>query len=234
MARIEERDYAGDDRGDLTGKSQREMGQAEVELYNLDYDRLSDNEVNVRLNRILEDGREYFFEVVRFVMERANQRYGGATALGDEIGIQLIRPDHMDMGANPATGLADSWQFTWVATGDQDLFGAAGAANDITMDDNSIAESLLILAWTTNHAAPKTEALQATQFSRDMFVQPLPWDAVSDERGNLKVIEANPWFVAFPGESFEIDVNVFVTGTDVLRAYGVYSSIGTNIHNVVG
>ena len=102
MVRVEERDYASDDRGDLTGKSQREMSQSEVELYNLDYDRLSDNEVNVRLNRILEDAREYFFECTRHVMERANQRFGGATALGDEIGIQLIRPDHMDMGANPA------------------------------------------------------------------------------------------------------------------------------------
>ena len=68
------------------------------------------------------------------------------------------------------------------------------------MTDNSVAESLLIVSWTTNHGAPKTESLQATQFNRDMFVQPLPWDAVSDERGNLKVVEANPWFVAFPGE----------------------------------
>lgn len=232
MVRIEEREYAGDDRGDLTGKSQREMGQAEVELFNLDYDRLSDNELNVRLNRILEDAREYFFECTRHVMERANQRFGGATALGDEIGIQLIRPDHMDMGANPATGLADSWQFTWVALTAQDLFGAAG--NLVTMTDNSTAESLLIVSWTTNHPAPKTESLQANQFSRDMYVQPLPWDAVADERGNLKVIEANPWFVAFPGEAFLFDVNVFVVGADVLRAYGIYASIGTNIRNVIG
>ena len=230
MAKIEERDFTEEDKGGMTGRTQRAISAAEVQLFNIDYDRLMDNELSTRINRILEEAREYSFELARHVMDRANQRYGGSTTLGDEIGIRLLRPDDLEMGVAVATGTADSWQFTWTATGDQDIFGTAG--NPVNLGDNAAAESHLIVAWATNHAAPKTESLQATKFTRDMFVQPLPWDAVADERGGVKVVEASPWFVAFPGENYEIDVNVFVTGDDVLRAVGVLIGAGTQLRTM--
>ena len=230
MARIAEQDYAAVDKGENTGRSLREINQAEVELFNLDYDRLIDNELSQRVNRILEDAREYAFELTRHVMHRANQRYGGSTNLGNEIGVRILRPDDMEMGVAVPTGTADSWLFTWLATGDQDVFGTA--PDEVDLADQSDAEALLIVAWTTNHPSPKTESLQATKFNREMFVQPLAWDAIAEERGGIKVVEANPWFVAFPGERFTFDTNVFATGPDVLRAVGVFVSIGSTLRTM--
>jgi hypothetical protein len=163
-------------------------------------------------------------------MRRANQRYGGSLTEGNEIGIRLLRPDDMEMGVAVATGAADSWQFAWTALGDQDIFRTAG--NPIDLGDQSNTEGFLVVAWSTYHPAPKSESLQATKFTRDLFVQPLPWDMMTDDRGGVKVLEANPWFVAFPGETFTFDVNVFATGADVLRAIGVYVSIGSNLRTM--
>jgi hypothetical protein len=230
MARIQEQDYAEESRGALTGRQLRSISSEEVQLFNLDYDRLIDQEQSSRARRILETARDYAFELTRHVMQRANQRYGGSTAEGDEIGIRLLRPDDLEMGVAVATGTPDSWQFTWTGTGDQDVFGTG--ANPIDMGDQSQAESVLIVAWSTNHPSPKTESVQATKFTRDLFVQPLPWDVVAEERGGVKVVEANPWFVAFPGEQFSYDANVFATGDDVVRALGIYVSIGTNLRTM--
>jgi len=230
MARIEEKDYAEESRGALTGRQMRSISSEEVQLFNLDYDRLIDQEQSGRARRVLETAREYAFELTRHVMQRANQRYGGSTAEGDEVGIRLLRPDDLEMGVAVATGTADSWQFNWTATGKQDVFGTA--ANPIDLGDQSQAESVLIMAWSSGHPAPKTESVQATKFTRDLFVQPLPWDLVADDRGGVKVVEANPWFVAFPGEQFTYDTNVFATGDDMLRAVGIYVSIGTNLRTM--
>ena len=230
MARIVEQDFAAQDKGENTGRAQREISAAEVQLFNLDYDRLIDNELTTRVNRILEDAREYVFELTRHVMDRANQRYGGSTNLGDEVGIRMIRPDDLEMGVTVATGTADSWLFTWVGTGGQDLFGTD--ANPVNLADQADAESLLIVAWTSNHPAPKTESIQARKFTRDMQVQPLPWDLVVDGRGGIKVVEANPWFVAFPGEDFEFDTNVFAVGADLLRAVGVFVTVGSQLRTI--
>ncbi|MFQ6030620.1 MAG: hypothetical protein ACE5Q6_24375, partial [Dehalococcoidia bacterium] len=225
-----ERDYERESNGAITRKELAAIPQQDVRTFNRDYDRLIDEELSARAARFLEMAREAEFEVVRHVMARANQNYGGALASGDEIAIQLLRPDHMEMGVAVATGTADSWLFTWTATGDQDLFGTT--ANPINPQDNANAEAILIVGWTTNHPSPKTEAVQATKFGRDLFVQPLGWDLVAAERDNVKVIEANPWFLGLPGETFEIDVNVFVTGADVLRALGVWCGIGTDARDV--
>lgn len=230
MARVEERDYEANETGDITGKRLRAMRKGEVQGYNRDYDRLVDSALTVRADRMLEDARAVAFELTRHVMERANQNYGGSLAEGNEIGIRLLRPDDLEMGVAVATGTADSWEFTWVATGDQDVFGTAGDVIDL--GDQSDAESILIVAWSTNHPSPKTESIQATKFGRDLFVQPFPWDLITDARGAVKTVEANPWFVAFPGEDFTFDVNVFVTGDDVLRAVGVYISIGDNLRTM--
>ena len=48
----------------------------------------------------------------------------------------------------------------------------------------------------------------------------------------MKVMEANPWFVAFPGETFTFDVNVFIVGADVLRAVGVWSGVGSDARTI--
>ena len=92
MARIQEQDYAEESRGVLTGRQLRSISSEEVQLFNLDYDRLLDQEQSARARRILEAAREYAFELTRHVMQRGNQRYGGSTAEGDEIGIRLLRP----------------------------------------------------------------------------------------------------------------------------------------------
>jgi hypothetical protein len=231
MARIAEQDFSEADKGERTGRTQRAISSDEVRLYNLDYDRLLDDGLSARASDILESAREYVFELVRHVMDRANQRYGGSTSLGDEIGIRMLRPDDLGMGANPATGLADSWEFTWVALAAQDIFGAT-TPNQVVLGDNALAEAHLIVAWTTNHPSPKTEAIQASKFGRAMVVQPLPWDVVVDGRGGIKVIEASPWFAAFPGENYEIDVNVHTVGTDVLRALGVTTVPGVNLRTM--
>lgn len=230
MATIEVRDYERESNGTITRKELQAIPAADVQSFNRDYNRLIDEELSSRAARFLEMAREAQFEITRHVMARSNQIYGGALASGDEIAIQLIRPDHMEMGLTLATGLADSWQFTWVATGDQDMFGTA--ADPINPQDNSSAEAILIVGWSTNHPAPKTEAVQATKFGRDLFVQPLAWDLVAAERDGVKVIEANPWFLGLPGETFEIDVNVFVTGADVLRALGIWCGIGTDARDI--
>lgn len=225
MATITEETRAKESTGPLTGRELQAISSEEIGVYNIDYNRMMDEERSVRTARILEDGREIAFELTRHVMDRANQSYGGSLSSGDEIGIRLIRPDDMEHGANPATGLADSWQFTWVALGDQDLFGAAG--EEVDLADNATAESILIVGWSTDHPAPKTESIQGTKFTRDLFVQPLPWDMLTDARGGVKVIEANPWFVGFPGEQFTFDVNVHTVGADVLRPVGVWITVGT-------
>ena len=230
MVRIAEEDKAAESNGPLTGRALQAISRGEVEQFNIDYDRLVDEELSTRAARFLEMGREMCFEITRHVMERANQLYGGSLASGDEIAIQLLRPDHLEMGVALATGNADSWQFTWVATGDQDLFGTA--ADPINPQDTSSAEGILIVAWSTNHPAPKTEALQATKFGRDLYVQPLAWDLLAAERDGVKVLEANPWFVAFPGETFTLDINVFATGADLLRAVGVWSGVGSDARSM--
>ncbi len=231
MARIDDSESRErESRGPITRKELAAISAGEIRTFNRDYDRLLDEEQTARAARILEFAREAEFEIVRHVMSRANQTYGGALASGDEIGIQLLRPDHLEMGATVATGVADSWEFTWVATADQDLYGTTG--DPIDQDDNAIAEAKLIVGWSTNHASPKTEMVQFTKFGRDLIVQPLAWDLLAAERNNVKVLEANPWFLALPGENFEVDVNVFVIGTDVLRALGIYTSIGTNLRDV--
>ena len=230
MATIIEEDKAAESNGALTGRALQAITRGEVEQFNIDYDRLVDEELSARAARFLEMGREMSFELTRHVMERANQLYGGSLASGDEIAIQLLRPDHMEMGLTLATGLADSWQFTWVAIGAQDLFGTT--ANPINPQDTSSAEGILIVAWSTNHPAPKTEAIQASKFGRALYVQPLGWDMLAAERDAVKVMEANPWFVAFPGETFTFDVNVFVTGADVVRAVGVWSGVGSDARTI--
>ena len=131
MARVEERDYEANETGDITGKRLRAMRKGEVQGYNRDYDRLVDSALTVRADRMLEDARAVAFELTRHVMERANQNYGGSLAEGNEIGIRLLRPDDLEMGVAVATGTADSWEFTWVATGDQDVFGTAGDVIDL-------------------------------------------------------------------------------------------------------
>ena len=230
MARIAEQDFSEADKGERTGRTQRAISADEVRLYNLDYDRLLDDGLSARANDILESAREYAFELIRHVMDRANQRFGGSTALGDEIGIRMLRPDDLEMGVAVATGLADAWEFTWVALAAQDIFGTVG--NPVTLADNALAEAHLIVAWTTNHPSPKTEAMQATKFGRAMVVQPLSWDVVVDGRGGIKVVEASPWFAAFPGETYEFDTNVHTIGTDVLRALGVTAVPGTNMRTI--
>ncbi len=225
MVRIAEQDHPEESTGRQTGRTQQAITQTEVEQFNLDYDRLLDEERSIRTARILESGREMAFELTRHVMDRANQLYGGSLSSGDEIGIRLIRPDDLEMGVTLATGLADSWQFIWVALAGQDLYGTAG--DPIDMADNATAESILIVGWSTNHPSPKTESIQATKFTRTLFVQPLPWDMLTQARGGVQVIEANPWFVAFPGETFTFDINVHTIGNDVFRAVGVWITVGT-------
>lgn len=225
MARILEQDYASESNGSQTGRALQAISQGEVADFNLDYDRLLDEEHSLRTARILESAREMSFELARHVMDRANQIYGGSLASGDEIGIRLIRPDDLEMGVTLTTGLADSWQFIWTATGAQDLYGTA--ADVIGLADTATAESVLIVGWATNHPAPKTESIQGTKFTRTLFVQPLPWDMLTQARGGVQVIEANPWFIGFPGESFTFDVNVHTIGSDVLRAVGVWITVGT-------
>jgi hypothetical protein len=227
MAKIAEQDFSEADKGERTGRTQRAISSDEVRLFNLDYDRLLDDGLSARANDILESAREYVFELVRHVMDRANQRFGGSTALGDEIGIRMLRPDDEEMAVAVATGLADSWEFTWVAIAVQDFFGSA--ANPVGLGDNALAEAHLIVAWTTNHPSPKTEAIRGNKFGRAMVVQPLPWDIVVDGRGGVKVIEASPWFAAFPGEEYHFDGNVHTIGTDVLRALGVTAVPGLNL-----
>ena len=127
MARIVEQDFAEGDRGPLTGRTQRAIETVEVQQFNLDYDRLLDDGLSARAMEILESAREYVFELARHVMDRANQRYGGSTTLGDEIGIRMIRPNDMEMGNVVATGTLNTWEFTWVAIGDQDIFGTVAS-----------------------------------------------------------------------------------------------------------
>lgn len=230
MARIAEQDYAQASTGPLTGKELQSISTGGAQAFNTDYDRLVDQEITVRAKRALEDARELAFEMTRHVMQRANQNFGGSLAEGNEVGIRQIRPVDLEMGVAVATGLANSFQFTWVATTAQDLYGTTG--DPINMGDQSTAESLLIVAYSTNHPSPKTEAVQYTKFARALFVQPLPWDEIGDTRGGVKVVEANPWFLAFPGEEFTADVRVFATGADVLRAIGVYISIGNNLRTL--
>ena len=225
MVAITEETRAKESSGPLTGRELQGITDEEIRVFNLDYNRIMDEERSIRSARILEDGRELGFELVRHVMDRANQRYGGSLSSGDEIGIRLIRPDDLEQAVAVATGLADSFQFTWVATANQDIFGTAG--NPINLADNATAESILIVGWSTDHPAPKTESIQGTKFTRTLFVQPLPWDLLTDARGGVKVIEANPWFVGFPGETFTFDVNVHTVGADVLRAVGVWITVGT-------
>lgn len=231
MVRIVEEDKSAQSNGPLTGRALQAIREEEVVQYNIDYDRLVDEELSSRAARFLEMGREMTFELTRHVMQRANQLYGGSLSSGDEIGIRMVRPNDMEQALAVATGLADSWQFTWVAISTQDLFGTAG--NPVTLGDDSTAESIIIVGWSTNHPAPKTEAIQATKFGRALYVQPLPWDMLAAERDAVKVMEANPWFVAFPGETFEFDTNVFVIGADVLRAVGVFIANGTEMRRLV-
>ncbi len=230
MVRIAEQDYPAEANGALTGRTLQAIPQESVVQFNIDYDRLMDEEESMRASRLLEMGRETFFELTRHVMDRANQLYGGSLASGDEIGIRMLRPDDLEMGVAVATGLADSWQFTWTATGTQDIFGSA--ANPVNLLDNALAEGLLIVGWSTNHPAPKSEAIRGNKFGRALYVHPLPWDLLAAERGDVKVMEANPWFIAFPGEDFHYDGNVFVTGTDVVRAIGVFAAPGTEIRTM--
>lgn len=230
MVRIAEQDYPAEANGSLTGKALQAMSQEEVITFNIDYDRLMDEELSTRAARFLEQGRETFFELTRHIMDRANQLYGGSLSSGDEIGIRLLRPDDMEQGVAVATGLDDSWQFTWVATAGQNVFGTT--ANPVNLQDDSLAEGMLIVAWSTNHPAPKTEAMQGTKFGRLLYVQALPWDVVASERDQVKVLEANPWFIAFPGETFLFDTNVFATGADVLRAVGIFAAPGTAIRTI--
>lgn len=233
MARIEERDYEAESPGPLTSRSLKEIALEEVQVFNQDYDRIIDMEQSQRLDRMYEDSREYVFELVRHVMERANQRYGGSTAQGDEVGFRAIRPADMetDPAAGVATTLLHSFNATWTALGDQDLFGTAG--DPVNMRDNADAEALYVLAWSTDHPAPKTESIQGRKFGRDFFVQPLPWDQIAEERGSLKVIEANPHHVVFAGENIEFNTVVFIVGTDNLRPVGVYVATGTELRTAV-
>jgi hypothetical protein len=236
MARISEQDYPAESEGQLTGKALQGITQSEVRRFNLDFDRLIDDELSLRAQRILENAREYAFEVTRHVMQRANQRYGGTLALGNEVGLRLLRPlDLVRQTAGTPVGdqTAHSWQFSWGAVGVRDAFGeAADDTQQVNLDDQSNAEAHLIVGWTNNHAAPKTEAIQSQRFNRTNVAQPLPWDAVVDGRGGIKVIEANPWFAAFPGETYQYSVRTFAAGADVLRALGVYMSIGTNLRTL--
>lgn len=235
MARIEERDHESEGRGALTGRALKEVAADEVVVFNLDYDRIIDMEQSQRLDRIYEDAREYAFELMRHVMERANQRYGGSTSQGDEIGIRPIRPADMETNpANPntvATGFLHMFDKTWAVLGDQDCFGSA--LNPVNCRDNADAEALYILAWSTDHPAPKTESIQGRKFNRDFFVQPLPWDQIAEERGNLKVIEASPQHVIFAGEDLEINVVVTTVGTDHIRPVGVFVAPGTLLRTAV-
>lgn len=227
MVRITEQDYPSEATGALTGKALQAMSAEEVVQYNIDYDRLMDEEESMRAARFLEMGRETFFELTRHIMSRANQQYGGSLSSGDEIGIRMIRPDDMEMGVTVTTGLANSWQFTWDTLNVDDIFGTAG--DPINLADDSDAEGLLIVAWSNNHPAPKIEAIRGNKFGRALYVHPLPWDLLAAERGEVKVMEANPWFIAFPGEDFHYDGNIFATGADVLRAVGVFVGPGTEI-----
>ncbi len=225
MARIQEEERQTESTGPITGRELQAITAGETQAFNIDYDRLLDEERSIRTARILEAARDTAFELTRHVMDRANQIYGGSLASGDEIGIRLIRPDDVEMGVAVATGLADSFQFTWVATANQDIFGTAG--NPVNLADTATAESILIVGWATNHPAPKTESIQGTKFTRTLFVQPLPWDMLTQGRGGVQVIEANPWFVGFPGENFTFDVNVHTIGADVFRPVGVWITVGT-------
>jgi hypothetical protein len=230
MARIEERDYQSESNGEVTGRALQAIPRNQVVAFNRDYDRLIDEELSARAARFLEMGREVSFELTRHVMNRANQNYGGSLSSGDEIGIHIIRPSDMEMGSNPSTGLINSWQFTWVAVSAQDLFGTS--ANPVTLLDNSSAEACLIVGWTTNHPAPKTEAIQGNKYGRALYAQPLPWDVLASERGGVKVMEANPWFVGLPGETFHFQTRTFATGEDVFRALGTWINIGTALRTI--
>jgi hypothetical protein len=236
MARIQEQDYEARSEGRLTGKALQGITTIEVQKYNIDYDRIIDDELSIRAHRVLEDAREYAFEVTRHVMQRANQRYGGSTTLGNEVGLRILRPRDMvrqTAGTPVAAQLANSWQFTWGGPGALDAFGeAADATEQVNLGDQSDAEAHVIIGWSSNHPAPKTEAVQALKFNRTMFAQPLIWDAVVEGRGGSRVIEANPWFVGFPGETYQFSVRNFAAGADVFRALGLYMSIGTNLRTL--
>jgi hypothetical protein len=230
MARIAEQDYGSEASGPITGRSLQAIPADQVRNFNRDYDRLIDEELSARAARFLEMGREASFELTRHVMNRANQNYGGSLASGDEIGIRLIRPVDLDMGVNVATGTANSWLFTWAAAAAQDLFG--DACDPIILGDNALAEGILIVGWTTNHPAPKTESIRANKFERDLVAQALPWDLLANERGAIKVMEANPWFMGLPGERCRFETRVFATGDDVFRALGTWITIGSNLRTL--
>ena len=233
MARIVEQDYPAEGRGEMTRGALKEVSEGEVQVVNLDYDRLSDMEQSQRLDRMFEDGREYVFELVRHVMERANQSFGGSTSQGDEVGFRVIRPTDMETSTaqGVATGTLHSFDHVWGALGDVDIFGTTG--DPVNMRDNADAEALYIIAWSSDHTAPKTESIQGRKFGRDFVVQPLAWDHIADDRGNLKVIEASPHHVVFAGEQIEFNTVVFATGNDNLRAVGVYVATGTELRTAI-
>ncbi len=233
MARIAEQDYPAEGRGDLTRRALKEISENEVRVFNLDYDRLIDMEQSQRLDRMFEDGRDYVFELVRHVMERANQSFGGSTSQGNEVGFRVIRPTDMETSTaqGVATGTLHSFDHVWGALGNVDIFGTA--ADPVNMRDNADAEALYIIAWSSDHPAPKTESIQGRKFSRDFFVQPLPWDHIADDRGTLKVIEASPHHVVFAGEDIEFNAVIATIGTDNLRAVGVYVATGTELRTAI-
>jgi hypothetical protein len=236
MARIEERDYQAESSGEFTGRALQAIPRNQVVAFNRDYDRLIDEELSARAARFLEMGREVSFELTRHVMNRANQNYGGSLASGDEVGIRLIRPRDMvrqTAGTPVAAQTANSWQFTWAGPGVLDAFGeAADATQQVNLGDQSNAEAMLIVGWSNDHPAPKTEAIQASKFNRNMVAQALPWDVLTSERASIRVMEANPWFVALPGETFQFSVRNFATGEDVLRPLGTWVQTGTQLRTL--
>jgi hypothetical protein len=229
MARIEERDYPAESRGNLTRRGLREISQAEVANFNTDYDALIEQETNPVIKGILEDLRELVFETTRAVMQRANQNYGGALAEGDEIGFLFLRPAHLDVGVGGRPGTVNTFDYAWGAPGTTDWLGTAAAL--IELGDNNQAEGMVVGAATDSHPAPKTEAIQFVKFNVPDVVIPLFWTALRTDRGP-RITRFKAPFAAFPGESFRAEVRNAYQGDDELRPVGVYISVGTNLRTL--
>lgn len=227
---VQERAYA-EGREPSSGKKLRACTLEEVKKFNDDLLNIAAQYGMDSIRSALAEYADMVWLLTRQVMQEANNPYGGAGALGDEVCMRALRPIDVGIGA---AGTAEIWDVDWttldptttVADREKIRICSATSAPD-TMGEE---EGNIIFGALTEHGSDRV--VNAYRWAKNQKTYPgltLPFTYCDEDRAKFVKFQAP--IIQFTEEALTLYMNVVRSSWVYMAMVGIHVTKASNIAN---
>lgn len=223
------REFIEEDTVEIGGKSYTvsRIAYWDAKIFTLELDGILQRQ-NPFIHDIYARNAVSIFDLVRMVNLNSKQGFKGMSGSGNELDLILLSQPRLLYDPDSSGNTRTTWERTIATVGSKNFFEGASTGTECTMAEE---EGCIWLAMYNPALDPCVDAVKITMNTEPFNGQGLDFMEAQEYQGDPIIELKEPWTLP-PEQSGEIETYYFQTGTDEMRALGVWVKMARNLRDI--